>query len=412
MSEKRAEGDGAPSSWESLWKQATQSWQQAMEQATAGKWPADAPWADPVEQWRHWTGLWWQGMGQGSAWPGAAPGEASGAAQGTASGAAAGHVAPDPSAVLSAALGPMGAGMELYGELGRFWLRMVMDSAHKGPQAWQEGFSQERIGELQRLWSRHLGRLTDGVALYPLGPVLSGWLGGVTQLTDLGGQLGVRLLGPWGESLRELLAQWQKAVQGDPESFRRFVKTWKETYDKTHGRLLQAPLLGYSREPAERLTRSLDAFVDYLATVQEFMAVLDRVGKTAIGRFSGRATELGADGTIPGHKRLYRLFIDTFEESFLDVFRSREYSRLQSQMVNAGLRFKKRLDETLEDLFAGLPIPTDGEMRELYSAFYELRKTVKTQRRQIAALEARLATLEGSGSVPRGQTPMAAEREP
>jgi hypothetical protein len=334
-------------------------------------------------------------MGQGGA--GQAEGSPSG--QGT---------TRDPGAFLGAALGPLGSGAELFGAIGRFWLRAVQETATKGPLAWQEGFSQERLEELRRLWSQQLGRVADQVAIYPMGPAVSGYLGGATHLADLGGQLWVRLLGPWSESLRELTSTWQKAVQGDPEAFRAFVKTWKETYDRTHGRLLQAPLLGYSREPAERITRSLDAFVDYLATVQEFTAVLDRVGRTAIGRFSGRATELAADGTIPGHKRLYRLYIDTFEESFLEVFQSREYSRLQSQMVSAGLRFKQRLDQALEDLLAALPVPTDSEMRELYEAFYELRKTVKNQRGQIAALEARLAALEAPrpGPAPRpGSTP-------
>jgi hypothetical protein len=131
--------------------------------------------------------------------------------------------------------------------------------------------------------------------------------------------------------------------------------------------------------------------VDYLAAIHEFTTVLEKVGRRAGQRWLNKVSDLSTDGTIPSHRVIYRLYLSTFEENYAEVFKSREYSVLQARMVDAGLRFKRRLDSALEDLIEVLPVPTDSEMKELYQAFYELRRLVKQQQHRIEELERRLA---------------------
>ena len=371
MSEQESHPGSDPfGQWMALWKSSTEQWQRAVASAAAQGAPGATPWLNPAENWKQWTQQWMEAMGQ------AQPGGGFG-------GGATG-VGPD-------VLGRMGLGSELFLRLGEQWLSSVMEASKGGPDAWRQALTPAALEKMQEAWQEQIRRLADGVALFPLGPAASTYLSGFVDIGQLGQAVAGRLGGPWGDSARELYLAWQQAQRGDPEALRRFAKTWKETYDQSFGRLLQAPMLGYSREPTERLMRSVDAFVDYLAAVQEFTAVLERVGRQAGQRWFNRVSEMATDGKIPSHRTVYGLYLKIFEESFADVFKSPEYSRLQAQMVDAGMRFKRRWSSALEDVISLFPIPSDSEMKELYQAFHELRKTVKQQQRRIAALEQQLA---------------------
>lgn len=376
MSEQQAQGSDPFGQWMQFWQASAEKWQEAVQSAVKSPAGGSAPWLDPMDNWRQWTDQW---MKVASSIPGA---------EGFA--AAAQGVGP-------ATLGRFGQGSELYLSLGQMWLRALLQTAGKGPDAWKGALNAEALQEMQSVWKAQLGKLAESMAMMPLGPAATSWMGGFQNLGALGQTVAGQLSAPWGEAARDLGAAWQQSLRGDPEAMRRFARTWKETYDKTHGRLLQSPMLGYSREPTERWMRSLDALVDYLSAVHEFTMALERVGRTAGQRWMNSVSELTTDGTIPTHRTIYRQYLQTFEESYAEVFKSPEYSRLQSQMVDAGLRFRRRLDQALEDVLQVLPVPTNSEMKELYQAFHDLRSTVKQQQRRIAQLEAQLGVKSSKG---------------
>lgn len=371
MSEEQ-QGKGADpfGQWLQFWQASADNWQRAVGQTASNPSAGVPEWLNPVDSWKQWTQQWGQAMGQA---PGGQP---------------LGAAMPDAAADM---LGRMGPGSELFLQMGQQWLKAVLEGAGKGPQGMSDAFNPDSMQEMQNVWQQQLARFAESAAMQPFGPAASTWLGGVMNLSALGQTVSGRLAVPWGDVARDLGAAWQQALRGDHEAFREFTKTWKETYNKTYGKLLQAPTLGYGREPQERLMRSLDAFVDYLAAVHEFTTVLEKVGRRAGQRWIGKVTDLSTEGNIPSHRTIYRLFLSTFEENYAEVFRSKEYSGLQARMVDAGMRFKRRLDSALEDVIEALPVPTDSEMKELYQAFYELRKTVKQQQRRIEELEGLVA---------------------
>lgn len=367
MSEEQ-QGKGADpfGQWLQFWQASADKWQQTVGQTVASPSAGAPDWSSPMETWKQMTEQWGQAMGQaqgGQPFASAMPG------------------------VGGETLGRMAPGTELFLQMGQRWLQAVLEAAGKGPQGWQEALNPDSLQEMQNVWQQQLARFAESAAMQPFGPAASTWLGGVMNLAALGQTVTGRLAVPWQDVARDLSVAWQQALRGDHEALREFTKTWKETYTKTYGKLLQAPTLGYSREPQERLMRSLDAYVDYLAAVHEFTTALEKVGRRAGQRWIGKVSDLATDGTIPSHRSIYRLFLSIFEENYAEVFRSQEYSVLQAHMVDAGLRFKRRLNSALEDVIEVLPVPTDSEMKELYQAFYELRRTVKQQQRRIGELE-------------------------
>jgi len=367
MSEEQQGKGGDPlGQWLQFWQASADNWQRAVGQTASNPAAGVPDWLNPADSWKQWTEKWGQAMGQaqggpifGAAMPGAA----------------------------ADTLGRMAPGSELFLQMGQRWLQAVLESAAKGPGGAGEMLSPDSLQEMQAVWQQQLAKFAESAAMQPFGPAASTWMGGVMNLSALGQTVGGRLSVPWGDAARDLGVAWQQALRGDHEALREFTKTWKETYNKTYGKLLQAPMLGSGREPQERLMRSLDAYVDYLAAIHEFTTALEKVGRQAGGRWIAKVQDLSTGGAIPSHRTIYRLFLSTFEENYAEVFRSKEYSVLQARMVDAGLRFKRRLDGALEDVLEALPVPTDSEMKELYQAFYELRRTVKQQQRRIDELE-------------------------
>jgi class III poly(R)-hydroxyalkanoic acid synthase PhaE subunit len=234
-------------------------------------------------------------------------------------------------------------------------------------------------------------RLSEAAATAPLGAAAATWLGGFQSITTLLEGIGRRLAAPWADAAGELASSWQRAAQGDPEAFQHFVSTWKAAYDRTHGRLLAVPPLGLSREPTERFMLSLDAWVEYLAVLQEFLVLADRMARQAAETWGKRLSAIATE-TPPSHRDVYRLFIEAFEEHYEAVFRTEEYSHLQGRLLSAGVAFKTRWDGALEDLLQLLPVPTRSEINELYEAFHGLRRQVREQDRRIAGLGAALAS--------------------
>jgi poly[(R)-3-hydroxyalkanoate] polymerase subunit PhaE len=370
VSEEQGKGTDPFGQWMQFWQASADKWKQAVGQSAANpsaNSSANAPnLGSTMDGWKQWTDQWTQAMGkmsEGQPFSSAVPG------------------------VGAETFGRMGPGSDLFLQMGQVWLKSVLDAASKGDQDLKQTLTPESLQELQNLWQQQLARFAESAAVQPMGPAVSTWLGGIMNLSALGQTVTGRLWGPWSDVARDLGVAWQQSLRGDHDAFREFTKTWKETYNKTYGKLLQAPTLGYGREPQERLMRSLDAYVDYLSAVLEFTTALEKVGRRAGQRWLNKVTDLSSGGTIPSHRTIYRLYLSTFEENYAEVFRSREYSALQARMVDAGTRFKRRLDSALEDFIEVLPVPTDSEMKELYQAFYELRKTVKQQQRRIDELE-------------------------
>ena len=83
---------------------------------------------------------------------------------------------------------------------------------------------------------------------------------------------------------------------------------------------------------------------------------------------------------------------------------------LLGQLVNAGVRFKKRYDDLLIEFIGKfLPIPTNGDMESVYKTAYQLKKENRELVRRTEELEKKLAALEEK-MVPSG-TAAAADKK-
>ncbi len=346
--------------WWEMWQQAAESWMEhTKEWASAPKEPPEA-----------WQGLWqaWQEvMQEGLNRVAAATG---------------------PGAELAARL--LGV-LDLWGSFYESWMQAYERAQAEGPQGWFDAITSSGTRKLYEMWRERMDSVADALANLPLASDRpAGLLRAMAAFWEAAFRTGDKMAVPWLEAFDELRRNWTAAVRGDADAFRRFARTWRESYEQSLGKVLRTPALGMAREYIERLARSFDAYLAYLIALQEFLGVLDQVGQDAFKEWTGRLAAMGSREGYPTAKELYRMWVDTFEETYKKVFQTPEYAKLQAEVVRAAVRFKRRFDEAAEDFLKWLPIPTDGELAQMYESFYELKKKVQHMDRELQELKKRV----------------------
>lgn len=79
---------------------------------------------------------------------------------------------------------------------------------------------------------------------------------------------------------------------------------------------------------------------------------------------------------------LYTEWLSINDKVFVELFESKEYSTLQSELSATGMKLKKEIDLQTEKMMANLPIITRSEMDELYKTIYELKKRVREMEKE------------------------------
>lgn len=74
---------------------------------------------------------------------------------------------------------------------------------------------------------------------------------------------------------------------------------------------------------------------------------------------------------------LYSEWLNINDKVFVELFESKEYSELQSELSATGMTLKKEIDLQIEKSMSNLPVITRSEMDELYHTVYELKKRVR-----------------------------------
>lgn len=171
--------------------------------------------------------------------------------------------------------------------------------------------------------------------------------------------------------------------------------------ERTIGRLLQVPSLGFTREHNDRVAKTLDSWLHLCRTSFECRLALGAVWVRALEELVAELESLSAKGesvrTLPD---LLALWTEVGERAMVEDLGSDEYARVQGRFLNAAMAFRLREREMVEPLFQASHIPTRREMEEVTRGIYELRKEVRR-------LERRLEEGEGRPEAPRREQPPA-----
>jgi class III poly(R)-hydroxyalkanoic acid synthase PhaE subunit len=197
---------------------------------------------------------------------------------------------------------------------------------------------------------------------------------------------------PWIQAMPQLKEYSEKLMKGDWSALSEGRSLWREVYDETLGRVFRMPAFGLTKEHTEKVRRTYDAFIQFLSSLPYFYQYFYNTGMTALKEAFAKIQNLKYEEATPEAMReIYKIWLTTNENAFFELFKSPEFSNAMGEVLNYGLRLKKRLDELSAEWCEAMSIPSNREFDAMAKAIQDLRRKARAQQKAIEALQQKLA---------------------
>ncbi|HEY8202341.1 MAG TPA: poly(R)-hydroxyalkanoic acid synthase subunit PhaE [Actinomycetota bacterium] len=253
-----------------------------------------------------------------------------------------------------------------------------------------------------------------GKSLSPLDAVRRPELGAV--VADLG-----KLWTLYLETLKKLSRPWFEALGGsnplqpvevvahDPghhSGLARFSELSWDVFERSFGRLLQSPSIGFTRELNEKLLGAFSAWLEFRRANVEYQMAVSAALSRSTTKFLHELASLARKGEPIGSLRdLLGLWGDTLDGVLIESFRSEEYAKVQGNVVRAAMAYRMREREAMDVLGRISHVPTRREIDEIARQMHELRKEVRHLQRAGLQPGRPQPADEGNGSERGGEQP-------
>ena len=280
---------------------------------------------------------------------------------------------------------------ELYNNLFSFWSGIAENMPGKDDV--------EKWKEFSHTWLENYNKILDDFFSLNLPEPFRSLMKTPSEMAELSQQFSSNFFQPWVDVSDELQQKYMEAMKGDRDAYMEFLRLWHEAYQNSYGKVLRVPALGLSRESFEKITGSLDSYMQYLVASNKFSAAMYNTGQDVMERLMKKIAELAEKGEAPStFREFYQLWWHTNEDAYFELFKTESFSKMLGETVDAWVRFKKRYDDLADDFISeNLPVPTNKEMDNLYKTVYQLRKTLKEQGKKIDELSAQLESQQTQG---------------
>ncbi|MDR0828228.1 MAG: hypothetical protein LBN33_10245 [Desulfovibrio sp.] len=194
----------------------------------------------------------------------------------------------------------------------------------------------------------------------------------------------------WSGTAESLKNAFFDSVGKGPKGYIDLLDVWRENYDKTFGKLLNAPTFGKEMDFWNRQKSSFDRLVKYNVAVTKFYARLYDIAQDATKQVLEDYVEMYAKGTQPKtFDEFYKYWSKKVSEAYQKVLFSDDISALAGNLVDAMSAFKIEFDQLCEMYLAAVPVPKKSDMDDLYKTVYELKKELRDLKKEVYANDKR-----------------------
>lgn len=195
-------------------------------------------------------------------------------------------------------------------------------------------------------------------------------------------------MGPWMNASTQGAPHMMNAMMGDGDAMMELSNLYWNAYEDSAGKLLQMPSLGYTREMDEKMRRGFAAWLDVQQVSYEYQVMLADAWTHAFEKMMRQMLEAAEQGEqIDSVRTFLNQWSNTADSVFLEVFRSDDYIELQGKLVNTMMAYRQQQREISEEMLRVLDLPTRSEIDEAHRRIYELRREIKSLKKQVAALQ-------------------------
>ncbi|HUV21786.1 MAG TPA: class III poly(R)-hydroxyalkanoic acid synthase subunit PhaE [Gammaproteobacteria bacterium] len=159
------------------------------------------------------------------------------------------------------------------------------------------------------------------------------------------------------------------------------------------GKMLEAPGIGYFREPQEKQQKGLQLAVEYQEANQAFNQAFLRVATESIQGFQARLMKVDPAAMPRSLRELYDLWVEVSEEHYAEFAMSEEYQALYGDMVNRLMIMKKHYSEITDDLLRAMNLPNTREVDTMQQRLQQLRRENIVLKNEVSEIKTMLQEL-------------------
>ena len=195
-------------------------------------------------------------------------------------------------------------------------------------------------------------------------------------------------LGPWSSAYQNIADITMESIFDDPMKLSDTLIQWKKAYDQTFGILVKSPVVGSAREMLEQNNKAIDAMIEMLVSVSEFMTKSSTVGyKYSKDAFTDYIKSLEKGEGVKTFKEFYDMWSKHVENAMETYFYTDEFSKLIAKTADSAMIFKIEYNKLVEKALADLPIVTISQVDNVYKKVYDLRRELRNLQKEMEDLK-------------------------
>lgn len=196
-------------------------------------------------------------------------------------------------------------------------------------------------------------------------------------------------LGPWMDNMLPLQDAIAKGLFKDPQGYMDFFKEWEKDYKDTISKVLDMPMMGINRAAQEDVLQTANRYIQMVSyQFQVVGRILQLAYTNTIEAFEKQVAAYEEGQEIKSFEDFYEEWRESLGHSFDDLFYSDEFSKLLAMSMESFMDFKMAMDKVLEKQLAGLPLVLKSDINSLYKTVYDLKKEVRSLKKQLEEKEA------------------------
>lgn len=196
------------------------------------------------------------------------------------------------------------------------------------------------------------------------------------------------VLGPWATAYQNIADITMDSIYDDPMKLSDTLRQWKKAYDQTFGILVKSPVVGSSREMLEQNNKAIDAMIEMLVSVSEFMTKSSSVGyKYSKEAFKEYVESLEKGEGVKTFKEFYDMWSKHVENAIETYFYTDEFSKLIAKTADSAMIFKIEYNKLIEKALADFPIVTISQVDNVYKNVYDLRRELRKLKKEMEDLK-------------------------
>ncbi|MBU0567325.1 hypothetical protein KKC52_04650 [bacterium] len=212
--------------------------------------------------------------------------------------------------------------------------------------------------------------------------------GQASHLMETWGSKGQIFVKPWMDLIQKNIDASLDLASGDPEASLNISHNIYSAFESTFGKVFKMPAVGKDREETELWLKVLDRYSIFLSKNVEFQHVMYKTGQKAMDEVMEAVAKKIKEGEdITSFDEFFKLWAKVNEKTFLELFKTEEFSKLQGIVLDVSLDARKHFQQLMELYLSDFPVALRSEMDDAYKTIYNLNKNVRALMKKSAGID-------------------------